>query len=145
VAERGAACALPAPIPRGPHRRISTSAAPTLALAVTLAGLAAAPAAAEVDERPRLEARAVLPADTRGAGPASGAGIGAGPFNGRTPPFASQPVQGFSALIEDGRRGRYLALSDNGYGAKANSADFCCAPIVSSRTSAPARSGCSAR
>jgi hypothetical protein len=33
-------------------------------------------------------------------------------------------VQGFSALIEDGRRGRYLALSDNGYGAKANSADF---------------------
>ena len=45
------------------------------------------------------------------------------PVNGVVPPFTGQPVQGFSALIEDGRRG-YLALSDNGYGAKANSADF---------------------
>lgn len=104
--------------------RIRTSVASTLAVAVTLAGPAAVSAAADVDERPRLEARAVLPADTLGDGPVSGAAIGAGPFNGRTPPFAGQPVQGFSALVEDGRRGRYLALSDNGYGAKANSADF---------------------
>ena len=95
------------------------------AAAVLLAGLAAVPAtAAERERRPELLARAVLPADTLGAGPVSGTAIGAGPFNGRTPPFAGQPVQGFSALIEDGRRGRYLALSDNGYGAKANSADF---------------------
>jgi len=32
-------------------------------------------------------------------------------------------VQGFSAVIE-GRRGGYLALSDNGFGARENSADF---------------------
>ena len=102
--------------------------ATAVAAAVLLAGLAAAPhtSAAErpADRRPELQARAVLPADTLAPGPVSGAAIGAGPFNGRTPPFAGQPVQGFSALIEDGRRGRYLALSDNGYGAKANSADF---------------------
>ena len=102
--------------------------ATAVAAAVLLAGLAAAPAAAAAElrpeRRPELQARAVLPADTLGPGPVSGAAIGAGPFNGRTPTFAGQPVQGFSALIEDGRRGRYLALSDNGYGAKANSADF---------------------
>ena len=101
---------------------------PRAAVAVTtaalLAGLAVAPPTSAAERRPQLLARAVLPADTLGPGPVSGTAIGAGPFNGRTPPFAGQPVQGFSALIEDGRRGRYLALSDNGYGAKANSADF---------------------
>ena len=98
--------------------------ASTVAALVVAAGLAVAPASVTADRRPELVARAVLPADTLGPGPVSGTAIGAGPFNGRTPPFAGQPVQGFSALIEDGRRGRYLALSDNGYGAKANSADF---------------------
>jgi hypothetical protein len=41
-----------------------------------------------------------------------------------TVPFASQPVQGISALIEGGTPGTYLGLSDNGYGSKANSADY---------------------
>ncbi len=80
------------------------------------------PAAAAPVRQPTLTARAVLPAQTFAPGPASGTAITAA--NGVTPPFASQPVQGFSALIEDGRPGTYLALSDNGYGARANSADF---------------------
>ena len=111
--------------------RVARAAAATVSVAAVLAA-AAHPAAAmstaagsaAADRRPELVGRAVLPADTLAPGPVSGTAIGAGPFNGRTPPFAGQPVQGFSALVEDGRRGRYLALSDNGYGAKANSADF---------------------
>src|SRR5262249_9712543 len=72
---------------------------------------------------PRLEARAVLPADTFFGGPASGSQLGSAPINGRTPPFAGQPVQGFSALIKaDGDS--YWAMCDNGFGAKNNSADF---------------------
>ena len=104
-----------------PTRPVAVSAAVSAAL---LLGLVAAPQAAARDRRPVLEARAVLPADTFGPGPVSGTALGPGPLNGRTPPFPSQPVQGFSALIEDGGPGHYLALSDNGYGAKANSADF---------------------
>ncbi|MBO3745937.1 esterase-like activity of phytase family protein [Streptosporangiaceae bacterium NEAU-GS5] len=53
----------------------------------------------------------------------SGALIGAGPFNGVTPPFAGQPVQGFSGVVNR-HDGTYDVLSDNGYGAKANSSDF---------------------
>jgi hypothetical protein len=104
--------------------RVPRTTVAAAAAAALLVGLVAAPPSSAADRRPELRARAVLPADTFAPGPVSGTALGAGPFNGRTPPFAGQPVQGFSALIEDGRRGRYLALSDNGYGAKANSADF---------------------
>ncbi len=68
-----------------------------------------------------LIGRAVLPADTFSEGPASGAALSE--TNGRTPPFASQPVQGFSALIPAETEGHWLALQDNGFGAKNNSAD----------------------
>jgi hypothetical protein len=53
----------------------------------------------------------------------SGAQIGTAPVNGVTPPFTGQPVQGFSGVV---RRddGTFDVLSDNGYGSKANSADF---------------------
>ena len=65
---------------------------------------------------------AVLPADYYVPGPTSGQFIE--PANGRTPPFVNQqPVQGFSALIM-GEPGVFLALPDNGYGTKENSADF---------------------
>jgi len=65
---------------------------------------------------------AVLPADAFVDGPTSGQFIESA--NGRTPPFVHrQPVQGFSALIA-GDDGAFLALPDNGYGAKENSADF---------------------
>ncbi|MFF0200460.1 esterase-like activity of phytase family protein [Streptomyces sp. NPDC005017] len=53
----------------------------------------------------------------------SGAFIGAGPFNGIAAPFAGQPVQGFSGIVNR-HDGTFDVLSDNGYGAKANSADF---------------------
>lgn len=65
---------------------------------------------------------ALLPADHFVAGPTSGQFIEAA--NGRVPPFVDQqPVQGFSALIK-GDSGTFLALPDNGYGTKENSADF---------------------
>ncbi|WP_328502666.1 esterase-like activity of phytase family protein [Streptomyces sp. NBC_00457] len=67
---------------------------------------------------------ASLPAETYvpGSEP-SGAAIGAGPFNGIAAPFAGQPVQGFSGIVNR-HDGTYDVLSDNGYGNKANSADF---------------------
>jgi hypothetical protein len=49
--------------------------------------------------------------------------IGTAPINGVTPPFADQPVQGFSGVLRNSD-GTFDVLSDNGYGNKANSADF---------------------
>ena len=83
-------------------------------LSLVLAACADAP-------EPTLVGVAVLPADHFVTGPISGQFIE--PANGRTPPFDGQPVQGFSALIGNGD-GSFLALPDNGYGRKENSADF---------------------
>ncbi len=86
--------------------------AATAALTALLAG--SAPAA-----EPKLEARAILPADA--SFPA--------PFNGvvnTDPVFApgsSQPVGGFSALLDAGN-GDFYAMPDNGFGSKANSRSF---------------------
>ena len=69
-----------------------------------------------------LEGYASLPADTFASGPQSGKFI-TGNTNGRTIPFALQPVQGFSGVqIADDNS--FWFLADNGYGAKNNSADF---------------------
>jgi hypothetical protein len=67
---------------------------------------------------------AFLPAQTflPGSEP-SGAALGTAPINGVTPPFADQPIQGFSGLVRNSD-GTFDAISDNGYGTKANSADF---------------------
>lgn len=71
-----------------------------------------------------LEGFAVLPADTFADGPPAGAFIDPNaPLNGRTIPFASQPVQGVSAIIAAGN-GNYFVLSDNGFGARQNSFDY---------------------
>ncbi len=71
-----------------------------------------------------LVGRAVLPADTFAEGPTSGATLGAGPINGREVPFEdSQPVQGFSAILDNGD-GTYSMMSDNGFGSLENSADY---------------------
>jgi hypothetical protein len=73
---------------------------------------------------PVLEGRAVLPADTFVEGPGVGTAIDpASNLNGRTLPFEGQPVQGFSALIP-AENGNWYGLSDNGYGARANSSDY---------------------
>ena len=72
---------------------------------------------------PTLEGRAVLPAHTLAPGPPSGAAL-AGTTNGITFPLPSQPVEGFSAVLEGREPGEYLAMPDNGYGGKGNSRDF---------------------
>ncbi len=70
---------------------------------------------------PTLEARATLSADFLAPGPPSGAL--ATPANGRTGPFAGQVIPGFSAMVENSD-GTFWAQPDNGFGTKANSADF---------------------
>jgi glycerophosphoryl diester phosphodiesterase len=71
---------------------------------------------------------AALPADTFAAGPPSGADSGDGSpisANGRTGPFASQPVQGFSAVqLASPPDGSFWLLCDNGFGSQSNSADY---------------------
>lgn len=74
----------------------------------------------ELDEEPELRGRALIPATDYQPGPPSGAATT--PANGVTPPYPGQPIPGFSAVLPDG--GRLLAMPDNGFGAKTNSADF---------------------
>lgn len=93
-----------------------------LLCAAGVAGAVAFSSSAETG-RAVLVARAILPAATFAPGPPSGQFIGAGPFNGVTVPFASQPVQGFSAVLP-AEKGSFWVMPDNGYGAKANSSDF---------------------
>jgi glycerophosphoryl diester phosphodiesterase len=71
--------------------------------------------------RPELVGYAVLPAETFAPGPASGAFRDNGERG--EPRFASQPVQGFSAIRPAGD-GAFLVLSDNGFGARKNSPDY---------------------
>ena len=69
-----------------------------------------------------LLGHAALPADTFRVGPTSGAHIEAA--NGRAVLFVGkQPIQGFSSL-QAAPGGDLWALTDNGYGSKANSPDF---------------------
>jgi hypothetical protein len=92
-------------------------------LVVTL-GLVATPSAAHSSAPPTLTGFASLPALTfvPGSEP-SGAALGTTPVNGIAAPWDDQPVQGFSGVLPNGD-GTYDVLSDNGYGNKANSADF---------------------
>ncbi|MFE2752759.1 esterase-like activity of phytase family protein [Actinosynnema sp. NPDC059335] len=96
--------------------------------ALVLAAVAAPGSAAPADRhdfgRATLTGFARLPAVTfvPGTEP-SGAALGTTPVNGVVPPFADQPVQGFSGVLRNAD-GTFDVLSDNGYGAKANSADF---------------------
>lgn len=94
-----------------------------LALAGALAGPQPLPAAAA-----ELAGFAALPADTFAAGPPAGTNDGTGKpisANGRTGPFPGQPVQGFSGVqAVPAAPGRFLFLSDNGFGGKSSSADY---------------------
>jgi hypothetical protein len=76
---------------------------------------------------PRQAAHARRPrgaaAETYAPGPVSGTLLGTAPINGITPPFPSQPVQGFSAVLDAGR-GELWVMPDNGYGAEENPKDF---------------------
>jgi glycerophosphoryl diester phosphodiesterase len=75
-----------------------------------------------------LENFASFPADTFAEGPPAGGDDGNGQpiaANGRTGPFESQPVQGFSGVqFAPNSNGSYWFLSDNGFGAKVNSSDY---------------------
>ena len=95
----------------------------SFALGAALLAVAASStfARAADDGEPTLLARAILPADAYQPGPPSGAFIT--PDNGVTTPFPSQPVPGFSAVLDAGH-GEFWAMPDNGYGAKTNSGDF---------------------
>lgn len=68
-----------------------------------------------------LEGIAVLPAATLFPGPLSGQFIEAPP--GIVTPFPGQPVQGLSEIAAS-PDGNWYALLDNGFGTRANSADF---------------------
>src|SRR5918998_387883 len=70
---------------------------------------------------PTLVGRATLSADFLAEGPPSGAD--ATPANGREGPWDGQVIPGFSAMVDNGD-GTFWAQPDNGFGTKANSADF---------------------
>jgi hypothetical protein len=70
--------------------------------------------------QPALLARALLPADATAAAPFPGA-----PDADPAPaPGATQPVGGFSALLDAPGHDTYWAMPDNGFGTKANSRSF---------------------
>ena len=104
--------------------------------AAVLAATVGAPAIAHADGgrvEPRLVGRAVLPAEAVSDGPPSGQfiadndvtdGVRDGIVNGIQFPRPSQPVEGFSGIVDGRRHGEYLAMADNGFGNKANSYDF---------------------
>ena len=71
----------------------------------------------------KLQGRAVAPAATFQGGPVSGKYIAPGITAGQNVPFAGQPFQGISALI-DNKDGTFMAMPDNGYGSIETSADF---------------------
>ncbi|MEV6299931.1 esterase-like activity of phytase family protein [Actinoplanes sp. NPDC051861] len=72
--------------------------------------------------QPELRSRAILSATAYQPGPVSGTQLSTAPVNGISAPFPGQPIPGFSAVIRDGDG--LLAMPDNGFGAKNNSADF---------------------
>jgi glycerophosphoryl diester phosphodiesterase len=103
----------------------------TLMLAVITSAVAVGPLAAvlpasahSADARVTLAGRAVLPAATLAPGPPAGANYVPPVPNGFTFPLPSQPVQGFSSIIDGRHPGEYLAMPDNGFGQKSNSDDF---------------------
>nr|MDT0660746.1 esterase-like activity of phytase family protein [Micromonospora sp. DSM 115978] len=75
-----------------------------------------------------LRERALLSATAYQPGPVSGTQLAPTTVNGITSPFPGQPIPGFSAVIParagDRSGNRLLAMPDNGFGAKTNSADF---------------------
>jgi hypothetical protein len=96
------------------------------AIAAMAISVLAGGAAAGAEDPPdaTLVGRAVLPVQTYAEGPVSGTMLPPGVVNGITFPLPSQPVQGFSSMVDGREPGEYLAMPDNGFGAKATSKDF---------------------
>ena len=98
-------------------------------IAIALPATAAQAHGHDGHEDARLVGRAVMPAETYAPGPPSGASlVPAGQtetvVNGVHFPTPSQPVEGFSAVLDGRRPGELLAMPDNGFGTKLNSRDF---------------------
>jgi hypothetical protein len=92
----------------------------TTLLAAGAIALAATPAVAGEVREPTLEGRAILPADATAPAPFPGV-----PNTDPAPaPGSTQPVGGFSALLDFPGRNLFLAMPDNGFGNKANSRSF---------------------
>jgi glycerophosphoryl diester phosphodiesterase len=106
------------------YKRLTTAIVATVATMLALPSVAAHAHDEDEDEQPTLVGRAVLPADTLGSGPPSGAALGTGVINGIEFPRPRQAVGGFSAVVAGRQRGEYLVMPDNGFGTKANSRDF---------------------
>ena len=104
------------------HTRLFTAVVAAVAATMFLPSVGAH--ADDEDEQPTLVGRAVLPAEALAFGPPSGAALGTGVLNGIEFPRPQQPIAGFSAVVAGRERGEYLAMPDNGFGSKANSADF---------------------
>jgi hypothetical protein len=102
-------------------RTIATVAA---CLGVVAAAAVDASAGADGPSHVALVGRAVLPVETYAAGPVSGTFLPPGAVNGINFPLPSQPVQGFSSIVDGRQPGEYLAMPDNGYGTKPSSKDF---------------------
>jgi len=89
-------------------------------LALVAFGCAAARVGAAPAHAPSLRARAILPAEASAAAPFPGV-----PNTDPAPaPGSSQPVGGFSALLDAPGKDTYFAMPDNGFGSKANSRSF---------------------
>ena len=115
-----------------PHRTSLPRLATFVVIPAAVAALAAsgpsgpAVATGSSGTSPRLVGRAVLPVDTLAAGPPAGAFVvpGEGTVNGVDFPLPSQPVEGFSSIVDGRSPGELLAMPDNGFGSKKNSPDF---------------------
>lgn len=116
-----------------PNRPIQPTGRTARAVALATVALAIVPAvvahASPARNEPHLAGRAVLPVDTYAPGPPSGVGlVPAGRtsivINGIHFPTPSQPVEGFSGIVDGRTPGEYLAMPDNGFGGKGNSRDF---------------------
>jgi hypothetical protein len=84
------------------------------------AALALTAGAASAGRAPSLEARAILPAEATAAAPFPGV-----PDTDPAPaPGSTQPVGGFSALLDAPGKATFWAMPDNGFGSKANSRSF---------------------
>src|SRR5215831_1161798 len=66
---------------------------------------------------------ALMPANTFAVGPTSGQFAGPGAGGNALPLVNKQPVQGVSAVLHGPTDDSFYVMPDNGFGAKANSAD----------------------
>jgi hypothetical protein len=80
--------------------------------------------ATPAEQRPAVSGWAVMPAATFADGPTSGQFAAPNPYGTNLPPYPGrQPVQGFSAVLRGPGHDTFRFLTDNGFGARSNSAD----------------------